>query len=187
MDNEEPSQRRVVQTSTPNTSTSMSTKSFLISPPPSTHQHKTRAPISSTAATTNNTSSSTLNPHFPAMIPNSNNTFAPRISSTVSQKNPWPTPPLHMTSSTTRQPLNTAHKRPGPPIVYPQPSTTAQRNSNNNNNPSTMRMTPSTSLQPQSFDAFSINPPTQRRPNGITHSTIPSNIPPRNPIRVSEF
>jgi hypothetical protein len=116
------------------------------------------------------------------MKSNSNNTFAPRISSTVSQKTTWPTP-LHMTSST-RQPLTTTHKRPGPPVVYPP--TTAQRNSNNN--PSTMRITSSTTLQPQSFDAFSINPPLQRRPNGITHSTLTSNTPPiptRNPIRVS--
>jgi hypothetical protein len=116
------------------------------------------------------------------MISNSNNTFAPRISSTISQKTNWPTP-LHMTSST-RPSLSTTHKRPGPPVVYPP--TTAQRNSNNNL--PTIRITPSTSLQPQSFDAFSINPPTQRRPNGLTHSTLTSNTPPiptRNPIRVS--
>ena len=52
-----------------------------------------------------------------------------------------------------------------------------------------MRIAPSTTLQPQSYDAFSINPPVQRRPtNGITHSTLSSNTPPiptRNPIRVS--
>jgi hypothetical protein len=177
MDNEDHQKRRIGQTSTPSSSSSISTKPFLISPPANTHQHKTKTPISSST-----TSSSTSTSHFSAMISNSNNTFAPRISSTTSQKNPWPTS-LHMTSST-RQPLSTTHKRPGPPVVYP-PST-AQRNSNNN--PSTMRITPSTSLQPQSFDAFSINPPVQRRPNGMTHSTLTSNTPPiptRTPIRVS--
>ena len=115
------------------------------------------------------------------MITNSNNTFAPRIPSTIPQKTNWPTASSMTTS--TRQPPNTTHKRPGPPAYPP----TAQRNSNNNN-PSTMRITSSTSLQPQSFDAFSINSPAQRRPNGITHSTLTSNTPPiptRNPIRVS--
>jgi len=179
IDNEQHQKRRLVQpvppiqSSTPSSS-SISTKSFLISPPANPHHHKTKTTI---PPTTN------ANSHFSAMITNSNNnTFAPRISPAVSQKTNWPTP-LHMTSST-RQPPITTHKRLGPPL-YPS---TAQRNSNNNS--STMRITPSTSLQPQSFDAFSINAPPQRRPNGVTHPILTSNTPPipiRNPIRVSSF
>ncbi|CAF0962831.1 unnamed protein product [Adineta steineri] len=165
------------QSSTPSSST-MSTKSFLISPPANTHHHhhKTKTPIPPLTTTSSS--------HFPAMIPNSNNTFAPRTSSTASQKPNWPTPPLPMSSST-RQPPNTAHKRPAPPLYPP----TAQRNSNNNN-PSKTRITPPTSLQPQSFDVFSVNTPVQRRPNGIPHPSLPSNTPPlpnRNPVRMPQF
>ncbi|CAF0957614.1 unnamed protein product [Adineta steineri] len=182
IDNEEHKKSRVIQpipstqSSTPSSST-MSTKSFLISPPANTHHHhKTKTPIPPLTTTSNS--------HFPAMIPNSNNTFAPRTSSTASQKPNWPTPPLPMSSST-RQPPNTAHKRPAPPLYPP----TAQRNSNNNN-PSKTRITPPTSLQPQSFDVFSVNTPVQRRPNGIPHPSLPSNTPPlpnRNPVRMPQF
>ena len=109
---------------------------------------------------------------------NNNNTFAPRIPSTVSQKTHWPASlPL---GSSNRPALPTAQKRPGPPVVFP--TGTAQRNASN---PPTMRMTPSNSLQSQSFDAFSINPPAQRRPNGITHTSTTPPVLPRNPIRVS--
>lgn len=173
LDNEENQKRRVipttppVQPSTPSSS-SISTTPFLISPPANTQQHKTKTPLST------NTIS---NPPFPAMMNNSNNTFAPRISSTVAQKNTWP-PPLHMTSST-RQPPNVAQKRPALPTF----SLTAQRNSNTN--PPTMRMPPTTPLQPQSFDAFSMNVAIARRPNGVSPVPNPPPIPPRNPIRVS--
>ena len=177
VDNEEHKKRRMmqpvppVQSSTPSSS-SMSTKSFLISPPANPHPHKTKTPIPPLSTTSNS--------HFSAMITNSNNTFAPRIASTVSQKTNWPTA-VHMPSST-RQPPSTTHKRPAPPL-YPS---TAPRNSNTN--PSTMRITPPASLQPQSFDVFSINASAQRRPNGVTHPALTSNTPPlptRNPIRVS--
>ena len=177
IDNNEHQKRRAAPTSIPTPPSSMSTKPFLISPPASTHSHKTKTSISS-STTTN------ANSHFSAMITNSNsnnnnnnnNTFAPRIPSTVPQKNNWPAP-LHAPPST-RQPLLTTQKRSGPPVVYPP---IAQRNSN----PSTMRMAPSATLQPQSFDAFTINPPAPRRPNGIPHT---SNTPPmlsRNATRVS--
>jgi hypothetical protein len=171
MDNLDQQKSRVIQPSPPSSS-SISTKSFLISPPANTHHHKTKTSSSTTT---------TSNSHFPTMITNSNNTFAPRISSTVPQKNVWPTP-LPMISSS-RQPSSATHKRPSS-SVYPP---TAQRNSNNNH-PPTLRMATSTSLQPQSFDSFSVNPVIQRRPNGVTHSNPTSNTPPipnRNPIRVS--
>lgn len=172
IDNNEHQKRRAAQASIPTPSSSISTKSFLISPPANTHSHKTKTSISS--STTTNTNSP-----FSAMIINSNNnTFAPRIPPTVPQKNNWPTP-LHMTSST-RPPLTTTQKRPGPPIVYPP---AAQRNSNS----STMRIAPSATLQPQSFDTFPINPPVPRRPNGIVHTSNTPPMPPRNPTRVSVF
>ena len=170
-DNEELQKRRVAPTSTPSSSSSLSANSFLISPPANPHPHKTKTTISSAATT------SSSNPRFPTMITNSNNnTFAPRIPPPVSQKNNWPP---HL-----QKPLSTAQKRPGPPVIYPP---TAQRNSNHTS--TNMRIPPVTSLQPQSFDAFSINPSAvQRRPpNGIPH---PSNTPPivtRNPVRVSTF
>ncbi|CAF3385877.1 unnamed protein product [Rotaria sp. Silwood1] len=180
MDDEENQKRRIVQSiptvhsSTPSSST-VSTKSFLISPPASTQHHKTKTSIPSATTTSNS--------QLPAMIANSNNTYAPRISSTVPQKNNnWPTA-VPMTSST-RQPQRATHKRPGLAIYPP----TAQRNSKTNS--PTMRMNPSTSLQPQSFDAFPINASIQRRPNGMTHSTLTSNTPPipnRNPIRMPLF
>ncbi|CAF1055106.1 unnamed protein product [Rotaria sordida] len=182
MDTEDNQKRRIIQSIPPvhpsiSSSSSVSAKSFLISPPANTQHHKTKTSIPSTTTASNS--------QLPAMITNSNNTFAPRISSTVPQKNNWPTP-VPMTSST-RQPPNPTHKRPGP-TIYPS---TAQRNSNNNNNPPTMRINPSTSsLQPQSFDTFPINTSIQRRPNGMTHSTLTSNTPPipnRNPIRMPLF
>jgi hypothetical protein len=174
IDNNEHQKRRAAPTSIPTSSSSISTKSFLISPPANTHSHKTKTSISSSSTTTN------ANSHFSAMITNSNNnnTFAPRISSTVPQKPNWPTP-LHMLSST-RQPLPTTQKRSGPPVVYPS---TAQRNSNS----STMRIAPSATLQPQSFDAFTINPPVPRRPNGITNTLNTSPMPSRNPTRIAPF
>lgn len=176
MDDSEHKKLRAIPALTPTSSSSISTKSFLISPPTNTHLPKPKPSISSSTSTT-------ANAHYSAMINNSNstnknNTFAPRIPSTVSQKNHW-TPSLPLGFSN-RQALPTAQKRPGPPVVFPP--ATAQRNVNN---PPSMRMTPSNSIQSQSFDAFSINPPAQRRPNGIAP---PSNTPPmlpRNPIRVS--
>ncbi|UJR35707.1 hypothetical protein I4U23_028457 [Adineta vaga] len=181
IDNEEHKKQRInlpqtsIQSTTPSSSSSLSTKSFLISPPATTHHHqKTKSTIPSL--------STTSNPPFPSLIPNSNTTFAPRISSTAPQKTNWPTTvPM---PSATRQLPHTAPKRPAPPL-YPS---TAQRNSNMN--AATTKITPSTALQPQSFDLFSINAPAQRRPNGITHPTLTSNTPPlptRNPIRMPQF
>lgn len=176
MDDNDYQKRRAIPVPTSTSSSSISTKSFLISPPADAHPHKTKTPIPSSISTT-------ANSHYSAMINNSNsnntnNAFAPRIPSTTAQKNHWPAP-LSMPSSN-RQPLPTTQKRPGPPVVYPP--VTAQRNVNN---PSTLRMTPAAPLQPQSFDAFSINPPAQRRPNGTTHTSNTPAMIPRNPIRVS--
>lgn len=176
MDDNEYQKRRPIPAPISTSSSSISTKSFLISPPADTKSHKAKTSISSSI-------SSTANSHYPAMITNNNsnptnNAFAPRISSNAAQKTNWPASlPL---ASSNRQPLPTAQKRPGPPTVYPP--ATAQRNVNNS---STMRMTPSASLQPQSFDAFSINPPAQRRPNGNLHTSNPPAMLPRNPVRVS--
>ncbi|CAF2527477.1 unnamed protein product [Rotaria sp. Silwood2] len=179
MDNEENQKRRIVQSipavhsSTPSSS-SVSTKPFLISPPANTQHHKTKTSVPPTTTISNS--------QLPAMITNSNNSLAPRISSTVPQKNNWSTA-APMTSST-RQPQSATHKRPGLAIYPP----TAQRNSNNN--PPTMRINSSAPLQPQSFDTFPINAAIQRRPNGMTHSTLTSNTPPipnRNPIRMPLF
>ena len=155
-----------VQSSIP----SISTKSFLISPPTNVRHQKKKPPISTTT---------NLNVHASGMIKNSNNIFAPRIPSTMPQKTNWPTA-MPMTSSTRHRP-NMAHKRPSGPPIYPL--TTAQRNSNS----TAMRMVPSTTLQPQSFDVFSMSTSTQRRPNGIIHSGLNSNTPSistRNPVRV---
>ncbi|CAF1654713.1 unnamed protein product [Adineta ricciae] len=174
-----PSQQQapLVPSTTPSSSSAISTKSFLISPPANTSHHKTKTavPPLSTPST----------PSLPAMIPNSNNIFAPRTSTAVAtaQKTSWssagPMP------SATRQIPNTAHKRPAPPLYAP----TAQRNSNTN--ASTMKIPPPTTLQPQSFDVFSINASAQRRPNGISHPTMNSSTPPllpiRNPIRMPQF
>ncbi|CAF4459376.1 unnamed protein product [Rotaria socialis] len=177
MENDEQSKHRLVQSvvaaihPSVSSSSSVSTKPFLISPPANAQHHKTKTPLSTTTTTSNS--------QFPAMITNSNNTFAPRIPSTVPQKSTWP-PGVPIVSSA-RQPPSATNKRPVP-TTYPP---TASRNSNNN--PSTMRMTPPASLQPQSYDAFSISTAVPRRPNGINHSALTSNtpsIPNRNPIRM---
>ena len=176
-----PIQPAASQPTTP-VASSTATKSFLISPPNSAHAHHKiknppSLPIPPAPALPPPLSSTS---HFSAMNPNSNTNFAPRISSTATaQKNNGPAT-LHMTSSA-RQPPSTAHKRPGPPVY---PSTAPRTNAVN---PAALRMASSTSLQPQSFDAFSINPPVQRRPNGMA---LPSSTPPlstRNPVRVSRF
>ena len=154
MDTDECQKRRLVQIPS-NNSSSLSTKSFLISPPANPYPQKPKTsipPVNTNKNKNKNNNNNSNNNNVP--------TFAPRLSSTtVSQKNNWPT--------------NTAQKRPGPPpVVYPHQ---AQRNSNSN--PPTTRMNPPTSLQPQSFDIFSVNPPiVQRRPNGVP--SVPNRTPP---------
>ena len=167
MDNDEQSKRRVLAAQpTLSSSSSLSTKSFLISPPAQSHHHRSKTPTASNA-------------HFPPMIANSNTAFAPRASSNLSQKTTWPA--ALSINAATRQPPITAQKRPAVPApVYPP---TAPRNSNATS--STMRMPVSTSLQPQSFDAFPINPTLQRRPNGVPLSSHTPPMSTRNPVRVS--
>ena len=171
METEEQAKRRAVPAQPPSSSSSsLSTKSFLISPPAQPHHHRSKTSIITSSG------------HFPPMLVNSNTAFAPRTSSNLSQKNTWPsTLPMN---PATRQPPITAQKRPvAPPApVYPS---TAPRNSNATS--STMRMPTSTSLQPQSFDTFPINPSLQRRPNGIPLSSHTPAMSTRNPVRVSNI
>lgn len=155
-------------------------KSFLISPPPppphSTH-HKAKTPI----------------PSIPSTIGNSNPTFAPRITSSTSQKiNRTPSVPVNVS---TRPNLPNAQKRSAPmaqapPLPLPLPfPTTAIRNSNTTNPPpppppsAAMRINSSTT---PAFDGFQINStiPPRRPSNGIPHNSNTPTLSTRNPIRV---